>query len=148
MRMYDIILKKRANLALTNEEIRFVIEGYVHGTIPDYQVSALLMTIVFNGMNARELGTLTLSMAQSGQMVDLSSIDGITVDKHSTGGVGDKTTLIIAPLVAACGGKVAKMSGRGLSSFESILKSRRFYRPSQSNWSCRYRTIRRLGSGR
>ena len=114
MRMYDIILKKRANLALTNEEICFVIEGYVHGTIPDYQVSALLMTIVFNGMNARELGTLTLSMAQSGQMVDLSSIDGITVDKHSTGGVGDKTTLIIAPLVAACGGKVAKMSGRGL----------------------------------
>ena len=114
MRMYDIILKKRANLALTNEEIRFVIEGYVNGTIPDYQVSALLMTIVFNGMNARELGTLTLSMAQSGQMVDLSSIDGITVDKHSTGGVGDKTTLIIAPLVAACGGKVAKMSGRGL----------------------------------
>ena len=114
MRMYDIILKKRANLALTNEEIRFVIEGYVHGTIPDYQVSALLMTIVFNGMNARELGTLTLSMAQSGQMVDLSSIDGITVDKHSTGGVGDKTTLIIGPLVAACGGKVAKMSGRGL----------------------------------
>ena len=114
MRMYDIILKKRANLALTNEEIRFVIEGYVNGTIPDYQVSALLMTIVFNGMNARELGTLTLAMAQSGQMVDLSSIDGITVDKHSTGGVGDKTTLIIAPLVAACGGKVAKMSGRGL----------------------------------
>ena len=99
MRMYDIILKKRANLALTNEEIRFVIDGYVNGTIPDYQVSALLMTIVFNGMNARELGTLTLSMAQSGQMVDLSSIDGITVDKHSTGGVGDKTTLIIAPLV-------------------------------------------------
>ena len=79
MRMYDIILKKRANLALTDEEIRFVIDGYVNGTIPDYQVSALLMTIVFNGMNARELGTLTLSMAQSGQMVDLSSIDGITV---------------------------------------------------------------------
>ena len=114
MRMYDIILKKRANLPLTDEEIRFVIDGYVNGEIPDYQVSALLMTIVFNGMNARELGTLTLAMAQSGNMVDLSNIDGITVDKHSTGGVGDKTRLIIAPLVAACGGKVAKMSGRGL----------------------------------
>lgn len=114
MRMYDIILKKRANLPLTDEEIRFVIDGYVKGEIPDYQVSALLMTIVLNGMNARELGTLTLAMAQSGNMVDLSNIDGITVDKHSTGGVGDKTTLIIAPLVAASGGKVAKMSGRGL----------------------------------
>ena len=114
MRMYDIILKKRSNLPLTAEEIRFVISGYVNGDIPDYQVSALLMTIVFNGMNARELGTLTMAMAQSGNMVDLSNIDGITVDKHSTGGVGDKTTLIIGPLVAACGGKVAKMSGRGL----------------------------------
>lgn len=114
MRMYDIILKKRSNVPLTDEEIRFVIDGYVKGDIPDYQVSALLMTIVFNGMSARELGTLTLAMAQSGHMVDLSSIDGITVDKHSTGGVGDKTTLIIGPLVAACGGKVAKMSGRGL----------------------------------
>lgn len=114
MRMYDIILKKRANLPLSDKEIRFVIDGYVKGEIPDYQVSALLMTIVFNGMKARELGTLTSAMAQSGNMVDLSNIDGITVDKHSTGGVGDKTTLIIAPLVAACGGKVAKMSGRGL----------------------------------
>ena len=112
--MYDIILKKRADLPLSDKEIRFVIDGYVKGEIPDYQVSALLMTIVFNGMNARKLGTLTLAMAQSGNMVDLSNIDGITVDKHSTGGVGDKTTLIIAPLVAACGGKVAKMSGRGL----------------------------------
>lgn len=114
MRMYDIILKKRSNLPLTDEELRFLISGYVNGDIPDYQVSALLMTIVFNGMNARELGTLTMAMAQSGHMVDLSKIDGITVDKHSTGGVGDKTTLIIGPLVAACGGKVAKMSGRGL----------------------------------
>ena len=114
MRMYDIILKKRSNLPLTDEEIRFVISGYVNGDIPDYQVSALLMTIVFNGMNARELGTLTMAMAQSGNMVDLSNIDGISVDKHSTGGVGDKTTLIIGPLVAARGGKVAKMSGRGL----------------------------------
>lgn len=114
MRMYDIILKKRSNLPLTDEELRFLISGYVNGDIPDYQVSALLMTIVFNGMNARELGTLTMAMAQSGHMVDLSNIDGIIVDKHSTGGVGDKTTLIIGPLVAACGGKVAKMSGRGL----------------------------------
>ena len=114
MRMYDIILKKRSNLPLTDEELRFLISGYVNGDIPDYQVSALLMTIVFNGMNTRELGTLTMAMAQSGHMVDLSNIDGITVDKHSTGGVGDKTTLIIGPLVAACGGKVAKMSGRGL----------------------------------
>ena len=114
MRMYDIILKKRSNLPLTDEELRFLISGYVNGDIPDYQVSALLMTIVFNGMNARELGTLTMAMAQSGNMVDLSNIDGISVDKHSTGGVGDKTTLIIGPLVAACGGKVAKMSGRGL----------------------------------
>lgn len=114
MRMYDIILKKRAALPLTPEEIHFVISGYVNGDIPDYQVSAWLMTIVFNGMNKDELGTLTLEMAKSGHMVDLSSIDGITVDKHSTGGVGDKTTLIIAPLVAVCGGKVAKMSGRGL----------------------------------
>lgn len=114
MRMYDIILKKRSNLPLTDEELHFLISGYVNGDIPDYQVSALLMTIVFNGMNARELGTLTMVMAQSGNMVDLSNIDGITVDKHSTGGVGDKTTLIIGPLVAACGGKVAKMSGRGL----------------------------------
>ena len=114
MRMYDIILKKRSNLPLTDEELRFLISGYVNGDIPDYQVSALLMTIVFNGMNARELGTLTMAMAQSGHMADLSNIDGITVDKHSTGGVGDKTTLIIGPLVAACGGKVAKMSGRGL----------------------------------
>ena len=81
MRMYDIILKKRANVPLTDEEIRFVIDGYVKGDIPDYQVSALLMTIVFNGMSARELGTLTLAMAQSGHMVDLSSIDGVTVDK-------------------------------------------------------------------
>ena len=98
MRMYDIILKKRANVPLTDEEIRFVIDGYVKGDIPDYQVSALLMTIVFNGMSTRELGTLTLAMAQSGHMVDLSSIEGITVDKHSTGGVGDKTHSSLDPL--------------------------------------------------
>ena len=114
MRMYDIILKKRSNLPLTDEELRFLISGYVNGDIPDYQVSALLMTIVFNGMNARELGTLTMAMAQSGHMVDLSNIDGITVDKHSTGGVGDKTTLIIGPLVAGrglghTGGTIDKM---------------------------------------
>ena len=155
MRMYDIILKKRSNLPLTDEELRFLISGYVNGDIPDYQVSALLMTIVFNGMNARELGTLTMAMAQSGHMVDLSNIDGITVDKHSTGGVGDKTTLIIGPLVAACGGKVAKMSGRGLGAygaalsirwesipkFTGVTRPRSIYESSKSNRPCRYRTI-------
>ncbi len=114
MRMYDIIHKKRNNEELTNEEIEYMINHYVSGEIPDYQMSAMLMAIYFNGMNDREISTMTNVMAQSGDMVDLSSIDGIKVDKHSTGGVGDKTTLIIAPIVAYYGVKVAKMSGRGL----------------------------------
>lgn len=112
--MYDIIAKKRDGGELSEQEIQFFIDGYVKGDIPDYQASALTMAIYFRGMTARETAHLTMSMARSGEMVDLSSIDGIKVDKHSTGGVGDKTTLIIAPIVASLGVRVAKMSGRGL----------------------------------
>ncbi|MBQ3136278.1 MAG: pyrimidine-nucleoside phosphorylase [Clostridia bacterium] len=114
MRIYDIISHKRDGHELTDEEIRFFIDGYVKGEIKDYHASALLMAVYLNGMSDREMVTLTLEMAKSGDMLDLSMIDGITVDKHSTGGVGDKTTLIVTPVVASLGAKVAKMSGRGL----------------------------------
>lgn len=114
MRIYDIIQKKKYGEALTKEEIEFFVDGFTNGKIHDYQASALMMAIWFNGMTDEEITDLTLAMAHSGDMVDLSDVEGFTVDKHSTGGVGDKTTLIVAPIVAACGGKVAKMSGRGL----------------------------------
>ena len=114
MRMYDVILKKRQGIELTDSELQWLIHGYVAGDIPDYQMSAFLMAVIFKGMAPKELGAFTMAMAHSGDMVDLSAIKGIKVDKHSTGGVGDKTTLVIASLVAACGGVVAKMSGRGL----------------------------------
>ncbi|MEG0895333.1 MAG: thymidine phosphorylase [Oscillospiraceae bacterium] len=114
MRMYDIIVKKRDGKQLSKEEIDFMIDGYVKKQIPDYQMSAFLMAVYFNGMTDTELLHLTKAMTNSGDIVDLSSISGIKADKHSTGGVGDKTTLIIAPIVATCGIKMAKMSGRGL----------------------------------
>lgn len=115
MRMVDVIEKKVNCEALTSEEIHFIVDGFVSGEIPDYQMSALLMAIVLNDMDEREAADLTLSMMHSGDTVDLSDLPGVKVDKHSSGGVGDTTTLVIAPLVAACGGTVAKMSGRGLA---------------------------------
>lgn len=114
MRMYDIIHKKREGGELTREELRFFVQGFTRGEIPDYQASALLMAIFFRGMTRRETGDLTLEMAGSGDRVDLSTLPGVKVDKHSTGGVGDKTSLIIGPIAAACGVTIAKMSGRGL----------------------------------
>lgn len=114
MRMYDIINNKKDGKSLTKEEINFFIQGYVKGEIPDYQVSALLMAICFNKINIEETVNLTEAMINSGDIIDLSNINGITIDKHSTGGVGDKTSLSLLPMLAACGLKGSKMSGRGL----------------------------------
>lgn len=114
MRMYDLIEKKKLGHPLTAQEIDWMVQGFTAGEIPDYQMSAFLMAVCFQGMNLQETTAMTLSMAHSGEMSDLSAIHGVKVDKHSTGGVGDKTTLIAAPMAAACGIPVAKMSGRGL----------------------------------
>ena len=146
MRMYDLIMEKRNGGILSDEEIRWMIEGFVQGDIPDYQMSAMLMAIWFKGMTDHELGVLTEVMAASGDQVDLSPIAGHKVDKHSTGGVGDKTTLIVVPVVAACGGRIAKMSGRGLGhtggtvdklesipGFQTILERQEFFRIVNEN---------------
>ncbi|VEU70154.1 pyrimidine-nucleoside phosphorylase [Mycoplasmopsis glycophila] len=115
MRVVDLIEKKRLNHELSQEEIKFLINSYVQNETPDYQMSAFLMAVMFNGMSSKEIATMTKYMMHSGDVMDLSAIPGIKVDKHSTGGIGDKTTLAVAPIVAACGAPVAKMSGRGLA---------------------------------
>lgn len=140
MRMYDLIQKKKDALELTKDEIEFIITGYTKGDIPDYQMSALAMAIYFNGMTPEETANLTIAMAHSGDMVDLSPIAGVKIDKHSTGGVGDKTSMIVGPIAAACGVKIAKMSGKGLGhtggtvdkldsipGFKTVLSEKEFF---------------------
>lgn len=148
-RFVDIIHKKKIGMELSDPEIHTMITGYCDGNIPDYQMSAMLMAICFNGLSDRELTTMTLAMRDSGQINDLSPIDGIKVDKHSTGGVGDKTTLIIGPIVAACDIPVAKMSGRGLGftggtidklesipGFRTDLSNEEFFRAVRNTGIC------------
>ena len=122
MNMIAIIEKKKNGQVLSKDEIKEAVMGYVEGSIPDYQMSALLMAIVLKGMNEQEIVDLTDIMIHSGDMLDLSAIAGTKVDKHSTGGIGDKTTLAVLPLVASCGVKCAKMSGRGLGITGGTIK--------------------------
>ena len=121
MHVYELIKKKRDGSELSKGEIEFLINGYLNGRIPDYQMSAFLMAVYFKGMSSRECVDLTAIMTQSGDQINLSAIEGFKVDKHSTGGVGDTTTLVLAPLVAACGGMVAKMTGRELGHTGKVL---------------------------
>ena len=114
MRMVDLIEKKKDGKVHTAQEIHFIVDGYTNDKIPDYQMSAWLMAVCFQGLNKEETALLTKEMMHSGDVIDLSRIEGIKVDKHSTGGVGDKTSMVLGPIVGACGVPVAKMSGRGL----------------------------------
>ena len=129
MRAYDLIWKKREGRELTTAEIDFLVSGFVNGVIPDYQMSAWCMAVFFQGMSFDECAALTLAMAGSGETIDLSGVKGVKVDKHSTGGVGDKTSLVLLPLVAAAGVSVAKMSGRGLGRLSG--------REAESGGTCR-----------
>ena len=159
-RMYDMIMKKRNGAEHTADEIRFIVEGFTKGEIPDYQMSAWLMCVYYKGMTHDETCALTHAMAESGDQLSLAAIHGVKVDKHSTGGVGDKTTFIVAPILASLGVPVAKMSGRGLghtggtieaggdSGFLCEYPGRRIYRACEFHEAGARRTDRRSGTGR